>query len=208
MFSPLSAAAPPRDFLASGRPDSKAPVLVVLQLAQSDASSVTLLNVTRALVGFYKCEVSGDQPLFHTDIKLEYLNVYEPPSRKPELTVEKLPSGALRANCSTAPSFPGANITWYVDNNKHGPPAPAVHFHAREQDEWSSSELRLDAASRPRALRCEASLYTWKQSSDEVPLRGPGDHPQLAPVRGAASRASACGESCVQPDSCLRLSHN
>ena len=72
------------------------------------------------------------------------------------------------------------------------PGAPAA-----PEDEWSSSALQLELGQlgqlgpkAPRSLRCEASIYgVWLQSSDEVPLRG--DHPQLAPVRGASS---ACGE--------------
>ncbi|XP_052124403.1 uncharacterized protein LOC113202665 isoform X2 [Frankliniella occidentalis] len=187
---------------------------ISVDLAQSNAYNVTLLNVTRSLAGFYKCEVSADMPYFHTGIQTGYLRVFEPPSRKPELTVEKLSAGVVRANCSTTASFPAANITWFVDNRPHT--APTVHFHAvgpagpgqvpgaagpslpppgppPDLDEWSSSSLRVELSAKgPRALRCRASILdVWAESSDELPLRGPGDHPQLAPVRGAANGASS-----------------
>lgn len=50
--------------------------MLCLQLAQSGSNNVTLLNVTRFLGGFYKCEVSADMPNFHTGIKTEYLTVF------------------------------------------------------------------------------------------------------------------------------------
>lgn len=169
---------------------------IAVDLARSDSNNVTLLNVTRAQGGFYKCEVSADMPYFATGIKTEYLTVFEPPSRKPDLTVEKLSGGAVRANCTSGPSYPAPNITWFIDNVEQAAPAPSVHVHgagvggAAEQhqqhaDEWSSSAIRLEAKG-ARSLRCEASVYSaWRRASDEAPLRD--DHPQLAPVRGAAS---------------------
>jgi hypothetical protein len=40
-----------------------------LQISQSNAWTVALRDVQRELTGFYKCEVSADAPLFHTEIK-------------------------------------------------------------------------------------------------------------------------------------------
>jgi hypothetical protein len=36
---------------------------------RSGNKSVVLRNVQRELTAYYKCEVSGDQPTFHTDVK-------------------------------------------------------------------------------------------------------------------------------------------
>jgi len=43
--------------------------IFLLQISQSNAWTVALQDVQRELTGFYKCEVSADAPLFHTDIK-------------------------------------------------------------------------------------------------------------------------------------------
>jgi hypothetical protein len=43
--------------------------LLPLQISQSNAWTVALRDVQRDLTGFYKCEVSADAPLFHTEIK-------------------------------------------------------------------------------------------------------------------------------------------
>jgi len=43
--------------------------ILLLQVSQSNARTVALQDVQRELTGFYKCEVSADAPLFHTEIK-------------------------------------------------------------------------------------------------------------------------------------------
>ena len=47
----------------------------VWQVSLSDARNVTLLDVQKQLTGFYKCEVSADAPLFHTEIKSASMTV-------------------------------------------------------------------------------------------------------------------------------------
>lgn len=49
--------------------------LNVLQLTQSDAQQVRIVNLHRRLSGEYQCEVSADAPLFHTDIRAAPLTV-------------------------------------------------------------------------------------------------------------------------------------
>lgn len=41
----------------------------MLQLSQSNSTRVTLSDVQRDLTGYYKCEVSADAPLFHTEMR-------------------------------------------------------------------------------------------------------------------------------------------
>ncbi|PSN41617.1 hypothetical protein C0J52_24778 [Blattella germanica] len=54
-------------------------MFLLLQISQSNARTVALRDVRRNLTGFYKCEVSADAPLFHTEIKsgLMIVVVYE-----------------------------------------------------------------------------------------------------------------------------------
>lgn len=47
----------------------------VWQVSLSDSRNVTLLDVQKQLTGFYKCEVSADAPLFHTEIKSASMTV-------------------------------------------------------------------------------------------------------------------------------------
>lgn len=45
------------------------------QISRSGPTEVTLRGVRRELTGDYKCEVSADGPLFHTDIKVAHMTV-------------------------------------------------------------------------------------------------------------------------------------
>ncbi|XP_056631945.1 uncharacterized protein LOC130442015 [Diorhabda sublineata] len=90
-----------------------------VDISKSNSSEVTLVSVERETSGEFKCEVSADAPLFHTDIQVAKLQVVDIPEDKPVLRVEvqKIAPGAyLRANCSTPPSYPTANVTWVLNN--------------------------------------------------------------------------------------------
>jgi len=41
----------------------------IIQEHRSGNKSVVLRDVQRELTAYYKCEVSGDQPTFHTEVK-------------------------------------------------------------------------------------------------------------------------------------------
>ncbi|KAH8358422.1 hypothetical protein KR093_000052, partial [Drosophila rubida] len=108
-------------------PREAKPTLVFLvsginvDLANSDATSVTLKGVTRELTGSYQCEVSEDAPLFHTDIRSAHMQVIELPKDDPAMQVDKKVIGVndnFKAVCTVGPSYPPANITWYINGRK------------------------------------------------------------------------------------------
>lgn len=49
--------------------------VVYVQVSLSNSREVTLRAVQRELTGNYKCEVSADAPLFHTDIREAFMMV-------------------------------------------------------------------------------------------------------------------------------------
>ncbi|EDV92647.1 uncharacterized protein LOC6563701 [Drosophila grimshawi] len=92
-----------------------------VDLTNSDATSVTLKGVTRDLTGSYQCEVSEDAPLFHTDIRSAHMQVIELPKDDPAMQVDKKVIGVndnFKAVCTVGPSYPPANITWYINGRK------------------------------------------------------------------------------------------
>ncbi|XP_068156049.1 uncharacterized protein beat-VI [Drosophila tropicalis] len=92
-----------------------------VDLSNSDATSVTLKGVTRELSGIYQCEVSEDAPLFHTDIRSAHMQVIELPKDDPVMQVDKKVIGVndnFKAVCTVGPSYPPANITWYINGRK------------------------------------------------------------------------------------------
>ncbi|XP_063705962.1 uncharacterized protein LOC134835041 [Culicoides brevitarsis] len=94
---------------------------LVIDLEKSDATSVTIKDVTREVAGLYQCEVSEDAPLFHTDIRSAKMQVVELPDANPAITLVKrflIPSETLKAYCTVGTSYPTANITWYINGRK------------------------------------------------------------------------------------------
>ncbi|KAJ9594786.1 hypothetical protein L9F63_013918, partial [Diploptera punctata] len=90
-------------------------------ISQSNARTVALRDVKRNLTGFYKCEVSADAPLFHTEIKSGLMIVVDIPEGDPTLFVEKVKyalGDKIRANCSSRASYPAANLTWFVNGQQ------------------------------------------------------------------------------------------
>ncbi|VEN59451.1 unnamed protein product [Callosobruchus maculatus] len=89
--------------------------------SQSNSKEVTLTDVERETSGEFKCEVSADAPLFHTDIRSAKLLVAEIPEGHPVLRTEMLkvaPGAKLRANCTTPGSYPKMNVTWYINDQE------------------------------------------------------------------------------------------
>ncbi|CAD6994106.1 unnamed protein product [Ceratitis capitata] len=95
--------------------------LLRCELTNSDATSVTLKGVNRELTGNYQCEVSEDAPLFHTDIRAAHMQVIELPKDEPAMQVDKKVitlNDNFKAVCTVGPSYPPANITWYMNGRK------------------------------------------------------------------------------------------
>ncbi|KAK0157769.1 hypothetical protein PV328_011467 [Microctonus aethiopoides] len=89
-----------------------------IDLTRSDRHRVTLTNVMHNLGGKYRCEVTNDYPDFHTLIKYGYMHVVNLPQGIPEVIVEKQRYAigeTVKANCTTPPSNPTANVTWSVN---------------------------------------------------------------------------------------------
>ncbi|XP_047109635.1 uncharacterized protein LOC124778994 [Schistocerca piceifrons] len=180
-------------------------------VSRSNEHQVTLTNVGRDLTGYYKCEVSADAPLFHTVIKTALMIVADLPTDDPVVDVEKLKYSLgekIRANCTVEPSYPAANLSWYINGKLLMPGASASRIETTSVAdatglETARSTLELEAAAplfvegRLR-LRCLATVFTLFRKSQELVLAE--DTPQLAPVMGptaphslddAASRAAS-----------------
>ncbi|KAJ4439996.1 hypothetical protein ANN_08127, partial [Periplaneta americana] len=93
----------------------------LFQISQSNARTVALRDVQRDLTGFYKCEVSADAPLFHTEIKSGLMIVVDLPEGDPSMFTEKHKYSLgekIRANCTSKPSYPASNLTWFVNGQQ------------------------------------------------------------------------------------------
>ncbi|KAH8232458.1 hypothetical protein KR032_007210 [Drosophila birchii] len=116
-----------------------------VDLSKSDATSVTLKGVTRELSGSYQCEVSEDAPLFHTEIRSAHMQVIELPKDEPVMQVDKKVIGIndnFKAVCTVGPSYPPANITWYI-NGRMVYPTPLQRI-TQDAFEGSTTYSALD----------------------------------------------------------------
>ncbi|CAB3360451.1 Hypothetical predicted protein [Cloeon dipterum] len=131
---------------------------------QSGNKSVMLRNVQRELTGIYKCEVSGDQPTFHTDVKTAPMLVVDVPQETPRIEIEKNRfklDEPIRANCSSALSYPAANITWFVNGTQITPRRSWIKEEGAGL-ETAISEIRIYRPVFTEGklnLRCVASLF-------------------------------------------------
>ncbi|XP_046393980.1 uncharacterized protein LOC124161825 [Ischnura elegans] len=92
-----------------------------VDVSLSNDTDVRLNDVQMGLSGVYKCEVSADAPLFHTDIRSAPMVVVDFPDELPEVSIEKRKFGAgerIRANCTAPPSYPPANLTWFLNGQE------------------------------------------------------------------------------------------
>lgn len=175
---------------------------IKVDVAASDQNRVVLTEVDRTLTGEYQCEVSADAPSFHTDIKSAEMVVVEPPLTSPNVTSDRLSyvgGDHIRVNCSSPPSLPAANITWFV-NEQMVPGFTANHV-LNFSNGYSSSlaTLELEAAQHSPVptlmIRCEASIFNiWRSTSHTVVLRERSANPASALGR---SFTGAATETCL-----------
>ena len=92
-----------------------------VDLQRSGSRSVTLTDVSGLTTGRFRCEVSGEAPMFATDTKYADLSVVTAPASGPLITGAR-PSYHVRdpvsVTCTLQGSRPAANLTWYINNQQ------------------------------------------------------------------------------------------
>lgn len=94
---------------------------ISVDVSRSGAQQVVLRGATRRLSGRYRCEVSADAPFFHTVYKSAYMRVVDLPDSGPIVQVQKSwysVGDMLRANCTSPPADPTANLTWLLNGQE------------------------------------------------------------------------------------------
>ncbi|XP_075148064.1 uncharacterized protein LOC142222025 [Haematobia irritans] len=90
-----------------------------VDVTSSNATQVLIRNVGFGLSGNFSCEVTADAPLFSTATAFGAMQVVELPDKRPLLFTEQTryePGDVLRANCSTPPSRPRAELKLTINN--------------------------------------------------------------------------------------------
>ncbi|KAK4884975.1 hypothetical protein RN001_001246 [Aquatica leii] len=172
------------------------------KVSRSNSREVTLTNVERETSGEFKCEVSADAPLFHTEIRAANLLVADIPDDGPILTtqLQKVAPGAkIKANCTSPPAYPAVNITWFVNDievhNKFG-------IHIQKSIEKYNIAVPLETVHSVIAikavpdifkngklkLRCLATMFTLYRRTEELEVQE--DAPLLALIMVPTTQSS------------------
>jgi len=168
----------------------------------STEREVVLDNVDFTTTGEYRCEVSGDAPMFQTATITGILFVVDLPDKGPDISggVPRYNIGdRVNVTCLSRNSMPAAQLAWYVNGEK----ADAVHLRTYPDETnlegLKTSRLGLTFKVRPShfahkgdmKLKCTATIFTvyWKSSEESV--QGSGFNAHTAPVSESRGRTSA-----------------
>jgi len=123
---------------------------------KSTETRIVLRNVDLTTSGKFRCEVSGEAPLFQTATATNLLIVVDLPDEGPVIT-GTLPiyntGDTLVANCSSFNSFPSASLNWYIN----GQVAPQKHL---IEYPLTSSRIQLYSSTLGLRLKIEKNLFS------------------------------------------------
>ncbi|XP_072938570.1 uncharacterized protein [Epargyreus clarus] len=192
---------PRRKFLLPG---------VDVENSSLNGSNVTLTPAVLETGGRYRCEVSGERPLFPTVSDHADMVIVALPTMGPTITGSRLRyqiGDRVQVNCTSGRSRPATRLAWYVN----GEPAPtgallAPSYHTHE-DGLETTSLGLDFKVKPKhfrkgdlKLKCLATIATvyWRSNEESVQgerLKGFARSRELADGASRADRVQAAGRS-------------
>jgi len=159
-----------------------------------------LRSVDLDTTGQYRCEISGEAPLFQTASREAVLAVVDLPDEGPVITggFPRYHIGdKVEVNCTSKKSKPAAKLKWYI-NGEQADPDLVKHFPVQFEErglETSTLGLRFKVRDKhfkhgDLKLKCTAVIATiyWKSNEESVQ----GVRPQSALVsESRSSRNSA-----------------
>ncbi|CAF4907389.1 unnamed protein product [Pieris macdunnoughi] len=167
-----------------------------LKLARSNQSQVVLTRVSFGLSGNFSCEVTADAPSFATSIVSNTMDVVVLPASSPMIHTSQhyyMPGDILRGNCSSGPSRPPAELTFFINDI---PVTPGLHNSQTASDGLFFSELFVQVHLWPAhyergapILRCEAKVADLYRENSAVALYSANSDPKIERVDHAAGNA-------------------
>lgn len=183
----------------------------------SNSQTVWLRKVDMNTEGRYACEVSADAPSFATSMKEDRLVVVDirDSSRGPNIggLQDRYRLGdVLRANCTSEPSHPPANVTIYVDDKTYISDEHVKHYKSKEVDPQGrkKSIVGIEVKLLPEhfgqdnklKIRCVSTVYNVYTKSDtrSVELRQTNVIPPNAMETNQPTRAFDTSYYYIVPD--------
>jgi hypothetical protein len=148
---------------------------------QSTETAIMLKHVDLDTTGKFRCEISGEAPLFQTAFREAILAVVDLPDEGPVISggFPRYHIGdKVKINCTSHKSKPAAKLRWYI-NGEQADPQVVKHYKVRkEADGLETSTLGLRFKVREKhfrssgdlKLKCTATIATiyWKSNEESV----------------------------------------
>ncbi|XP_071521641.1 uncharacterized protein [Panulirus ornatus] len=97
----------------------------IVDTSESQYGCVRIRNVTVDAGGNYRCEVSGEAPVFKTSFSSAFMTVVDLPDERPRISVEKEVPYKLQQlvaiNCSSHSAKPAPQLAFYINNQRVDP---------------------------------------------------------------------------------------
>jgi len=190
---------------------------VIVDKKLADERQVVLSNVSiLATEGNYKCQVSGEGPLFATTSQTKRLRVAKVPTKPPDIGSDKnvflKPGDWLNLNCTSEPSRPPTRLTWFVNGLEASDrmirrftPSPAIEdmkqIAAIDKTDLTQSILGLQFwvtsehfQSGKLKVKCRGQIPSVYLAESDTLIVGEHDGPShkvLQATSGSAASASA-----------------
>ncbi|KAJ2949900.1 hypothetical protein O0L34_g11219 [Tuta absoluta] len=152
---------------------------VNVDLSRSSPDVMILTNLQRESAGVYRCEVTGEAPVFANAADEKYVEIYDLPKGLPQITGLKNHyeiGDRVVANCSSSGSRPSANIRWLVNNERVHSAFLRGPWHRVTQDPPDTTEVTLGVNFMvvPRhyktgvmEIKCQATIPPLYQKEDK-----------------------------------------
>ncbi|XP_075974123.1 nephrin-like [Anticarsia gemmatalis] len=155
---------------------------VDVEKSDASGSNLVLSHVVSESAGRYRCEVSGERPLFPTVSEHADMDVVVLPNHGPVITglhTRYRLGDYVQVNCTSGRSRPPCHLSWYIN----GEPAPAIAVHPPVYtlygDELQTTLLQLNFkitqqyftknGVKVKCLATLASLY-WRSNEESALL--------------------------------------
>ncbi|CAG9579573.1 unnamed protein product [Danaus chrysippus] len=167
----------------------------------SNETHVVLMRVTPNLSGNYSCEVIQNAHTFPHFTASARLDVVVLPATSPSILTSQhyyMPGDVLRGNCSSGPSRPPSELTFYINDL---PVTPGMHQVQPAPDGLFWSELYVQVQLWPAhyergapILRCEAKVSDLYRDNSAVALYSANSDPKIERVTspGSGAKLRAC----------------
>ncbi|XP_023323626.1 uncharacterized protein LOC111697752 [Eurytemora carolleeae] len=149
---------------------------------KSTESQLIIRNVNLMITGLFRCEVSGEGPLFNTASQETVLVVVDLPDGGPLIkgSYPRYQVGdELNVSCSSPNSLPAAQLKWYINGEEADPGSLSNLKIHRSRDGLETSQLDLRFGLTEKhyrkgdlKLKCTATIATiyWKSNEESVQI--------------------------------------